>query len=454
MPFVPELLNFVSDVFLETGTFQGDTIAIIANNNVCKPSKIISIELSDIFFNNCLKRFAENPAIVLHKGNSKYDLYNIIKDIDTKITFWLDGHWSGTPNVGCDPITICPVLEELEQIKKHRLNTHTIMIDDIRLMNNNNDRYHGFPVTKDEIFAKLYEINPHYKIKYFDDYTAANDVLVAYIEEKTCIHKYLTVCATNPQPPGFADYLRGTFALYNFSKKYGYKLLIDGTHPIFKCLRKNKNIIYSNNDSKTEEFLPPLSYNDIYTRLEDRFKTGSSFSVMTNSFYNLNNGSLTNFGSISEDCALYMKDILSPTEEVIDKLNYVFSTVYKLSMSDSFKVFHLRCGDKFIHTNVYSEELYQEYYKKINNKIAAGKPYILISDSSEIAKKLKTNIPELLYWDNSKIHLGDLIHLDTSTVLDTVVDFFIMSRANEIISNGSGFSLSNSLIYNIKYTYF
>ena len=42
----------------------------------------ISLELSDIFYDNCLKRFKNNSNIVLYKANSKYDLYNIIKDIE------------------------------------------------------------------------------------------------------------------------------------------------------------------------------------------------------------------------------------------------------------------------------------------------------------------------------------------------------------------------------------
>ena len=266
MPFVKELLNYISDVFIETGTFQGDTIDIVANNNICKPSQIISLELSDVFFTKCTQRFENNPKIHIHKGNSKYDLYDVIKDIPTKITFWLDSHWSGTPNVGCDPITICPILEELDQIKKHHLKNHTIMIDDIFLMNNSENKYNGFPVNLSEILTKIYEINANYTIRYFNDYISDNDILVAYIEEeKQCIHHYLTKCVTNPQPPCFADFLRGTIALYNFSKEYGYKLLLDGSeHPLFHFLKKNNNIIINNPYSNTEEYLPPVSYNHIF----------------------------------------------------------------------------------------------------------------------------------------------------------------------------------------------
>jgi hypothetical protein len=440
MPFILELLNFLSDTFVETGTFQGDTLDIIAKSNV---SKIISLELSDVFLKSCKKRFENNPNIFIYKGNSKYDLYDKIKNIDSKITFWLDSHWSGIPDVACDSVTICPVLEELEQIKQHS-NTHTIMINDIRLMNNSNNKYEGFPIKIDQILTKLYEINPNYQIKYFDDYCAKNDVLVAYIDS-VCVHKYLTNCITNPQPPGFADFLRGTIALYIFAKKYDYTLSIDREHPVFKYLKGNNTNILG----YTEELLSPLSYENIYSILDNKFKSRKCFSVMTNSFYNLQNGILSNYGEITQDCANYMKDLLSPTIEVENKLAYVFNEVYKINTP--FNVIHLRFGDIFIKNNIYNDEMYHLYYNKINKLINENKlnqKYVLISDSAEIAKKLKTNIPELLYWDNSKIHLG-LLH--SNDILDTIVDFFIISKSNEIFSNGSGFSNINSIIYNIKY---
>ena len=320
------------------------------------------------------------------------------------------------------------------------------MIDDIRLMNNTDDRYQGFPVKLDDIIKKIYEINPNYKIKYFDDYCAKNDVLVAYIKPQ-CIHKYLLKCNINPQPPGFGDFLRGTIALYVFSKKYDYSLFIDIQHPIFNYLNVSE---YSCIDqSVTHEYLPPLLYQDIYSELENKFKTNTSFSVITNSFYS-NNGNLNNFGEItkiSEDCANYMKTILSPTLQIKTKILDIFENVYNLNIDSSFNVIHLRFGDNFIFNNEYNNDLYELYYNKIN-ALNKNEKYILISDSSEIAKKLKENIPELLYWDNIKTHSGSM----NNNVFDTLVDFFIMSKSNEIFSNQSSFSIMNSIIYNIKYT--
>jgi predicted O-methyltransferase YrrM len=189
--FTTELLQFKNDIFIETGTYQGATIEIIKNNNYYKPLHIYSIELSDVFYENCKEKFKDDPNITIIKGNSKYDLYDLIKNIYKPITFWLDSHWSGVKDVGFDSETICPILYELEQIKNHSIKTHTIMIDDMRLM----DNLH-FPVTKDEIIKKIFEINPNYKIKYFDTLYGKQDVLVAYFDKET-ISNYITIPINN-----------------------------------------------------------------------------------------------------------------------------------------------------------------------------------------------------------------------------------------------------------------
>ena len=457
MPFIEPLLKYINNVFLETGTFQGDTIYRVANNDICKPQKIISLELSDVFFNNCVKRFTDDSKIFLHHANSKYDLYDIIKNINSHITFWLDGHWSGTPNVGCDVETICPVLEELQQIKQHNLKTHTIIVNDIRLMNSSENKYEGFPVSTEQIIKIILEINPMYTIKYYDDVYGSKDILVAYIEDKVCIHKYLTKCMTNPQPPGFADFLRGSIALYNFSQKHGYKLLFDNEHPLYKYIKPNENIISTDTSYNLIEILPPLHYDTIYHKLNNMFADNKSFKVMTNAFYNLcNDGIVHNWGGISHECAAYFRKVFCPSVELDNKIEYVMNSVYGIKSGQPFKIIHLRFGDKFIHKNTYDDSLYNLYYNKISDIINNNKniQYVLISDSSIIANKLKADIKELYYWDNKKIHIGDLINNAESALLDTLTDFFIMSKSNEIISSGSGFSQSVSIIYNLKYTLF
>jgi hypothetical protein len=212
-------------------------------------------------------------------------------------------------------------------------------------------------------------------------------------ESKICVHKYLTHCLTNPQPPGFADFLRGTIALYIFSKKYNYQLFLDGTHPVFTCLKPNNNIISTN--LNVHEFLPPYSYNHIYLMLDKMFDKGESFSLITNSFYTLKNGKLENYGPITEDCAEFMKNILVPSIEVENKMKE-FLDLYNLT---NYKVIHLRFGDNFIHNNVYDDAIYNLYYKKLCN--LKNDKYIAICGDTNLSTKCNLNI-ELYrgYWSD------------------------------------------------------
>lgn len=445
MPFIKELLKYSNQYFIETGTYKGDTVECVRMSKIY--DSILSMELSEPYYNRCSQRFKNDDTVSIYYGNSRYDLTNIIGNIDKEITFWLDSHWSGGAEnfeIGCDPDTKCPILYELEQIKNHPIKTHTIMVDDIRLMDGSH-----FLVTKDEIETKIMEINPNYKIQYYNDECAENDVLVAYIDKK-CIHTYLTTCKTNPQPPGIGDFLRGSIALYQFANRHGYTLYFQNDHPIFRYLQPSPYVIKDNSDSvDVLELIPPLSYDSIKGILYDKFISGETFTVMTNSFYE---------HDITDDCKSYFKKIFTPSVEIQRKIEGIFSSVYHIPMDQEYVVIHLRFGDKFIHRNEYDQNIFDEYYSKINGlgMIEQNKNvvYILLCDSDRIATIIKNNIPKLCYWNNKKIHLGDLQETPTNSegdVMDTMTDFFILSKAKEILSNGSGFSRYISRLFDIPY---
>jgi hypothetical protein len=63
-----------------------------------------------------------------------------------------------------------------------------------------------------------------------------------------------------------------------------------------------------------------------------------------------------------------------------------------------------------------------------------------------MGKMIHDMSPGIFYWDNKKVHLGNLD--DESAILSTMVDFFIIANADAIIANLSGFSRSASLIFN------
>jgi len=304
------------------------------------------------------------------------------------------------------------------------------------------------------------------------------------MNNKICIHKYLTKCKTTELPPGLGDFLRGTISLLIFSKIYNYTFFIDKSiHPFFSYFKDSKYYIHDENNNNNDNVIELLpcngSWEEIYKNINNLFNLNESFSIITNSFYSINtNGFLENYGTIPDDIQLIMRDILQPTDKVEEKIDEVFKNIYKIDKDDKYKVIHLRIGDdKLIFNKSFEHEFYSNYYNRIMNYINNNEDvtYILITDSIQMGMLLLQDIPKLLYWNNHKIHIGGLHNYaqliqeqqgdsnifsgSTQTennidneLFDTVVDFIIISRCSEIISNNSGFSLINSCIYNIKYT--
>jgi ASC-1-like (ASCH) protein len=280
---------------------------------------------------------------------------------------------------------------------------------------------------------------------------------------KTCIHKYLTKCKTTELPPGFGDFLRGTVTLLIFSKIYNYRFLIDKSiHPVFSYFKDSKYYIQdeNNNDDVIEFFQGYDSYEHVYKTIENLFKSDKSFSAITNCFYTLNTrGFLENYGKIPDDIQLILRDILQPNDIIEEKIDNIFKNIYRFDKNEKYKVIHLRMGDSdLLHKNCLENSVVEKTYytikKYIDNNVESK--YILITDSIQMGMLLPKKIPNLLYWENNKIHIGGLYRVDSeidNNLVDTIIDFITISRCSEIISNyNSGFSLINSCIYNIKYT--
>ena len=171
------LQRFKSGMFVETGSYIG--LGIIAAIDVGFP-QIRSIELSERYFDICTERFKKNSNIKIFQGDSSLILFDVIKDIKEKITFWLDGHYSGGNTAMGQQSS--PLLLELEQIKRHDIKDHIILINDLRCWSKDNPEI-GFG--EEEIKEKLYEINSNYKILHedgvHDEHVFKDDILVAII---------------------------------------------------------------------------------------------------------------------------------------------------------------------------------------------------------------------------------------------------------------------------------
>lgn len=173
------LYKFRDSTFVETGSHRGDTIQLAID---CGFNKVISIELSDYFYNECKNRFKGNSKVHLVHGDSAEVLWSSIENEKNKMTFWLDGHYSGLKeNIGRTlPGDTAfgkfefPIIQELEAIEKHPIKNNTILIDDIRC-------WADIHVDIQNVINKLKKINNDYIIERIDGFTK-DDILLAYTE--------------------------------------------------------------------------------------------------------------------------------------------------------------------------------------------------------------------------------------------------------------------------------
>ena len=168
---IPVLSKHVNPVLVETGTYEGDGIETALRVGF---KKIISIELFEGFVVACRKKFASDQRVTILQGDSAIMLWDAIKDVNEKITFWLDGH--AFPEEDKPLGTACPLIDELEQISRHPIKNHVIMIDDMSSLTNGGV-YKNSKLNRKDVELAVLRINGNYKITYFD--RGGTDVLVA-----------------------------------------------------------------------------------------------------------------------------------------------------------------------------------------------------------------------------------------------------------------------------------
>lgn len=126
--------NMNLKVFVETGTFEGETL----NNMLKHFDSLYSIELSTFYANKAKERFSKENKVTILEGDSSVLLKPLCEKINEPAFFWLDGHWSGglTSRGNKD----CPLIEELKIINDVFKNECVVAIDDVRLFETINNQ--------------------------------------------------------------------------------------------------------------------------------------------------------------------------------------------------------------------------------------------------------------------------------------------------------------------------
>ena len=153
------------DVFVETGTFLGDTIEYFKH----KFKILYTIELSTDLARRAIKRFETEKNVKVIEGNSADILKQLVQELDCVALFWLDGHYSseffynGEYIITAKADKNTPIEEELDIILDSKY-PNVILVDDARLFNGEND----YP-TITNIKQKLILSGRNYILQVFDD---------------------------------------------------------------------------------------------------------------------------------------------------------------------------------------------------------------------------------------------------------------------------------------------
>jgi hypothetical protein len=169
------------NTFIETGSYRGDGIYLAMQAGY---ARILSMDIDGANVAHCQERFelipddkrpANNDHINIICGDSATGLFKFMKYVNEPAMIWLDAHsqlFDDEPPVE-NPF---PLMKELEQLRRHPIKTHTILIDDILILTHPDvTRWN-----KDAIENALLTINPAYKLTYLSN-PIVNNILMAYV---------------------------------------------------------------------------------------------------------------------------------------------------------------------------------------------------------------------------------------------------------------------------------
>jgi hypothetical protein len=160
-----------TEVFFETGTFKGDTLAM-ARSHV---PRCLSVEMAESLYKHASERFTDDNRIELFLDDSPSVIRAHQEELANRnVLYWLDAHWC-TNDQSAGAESQSPLLDELNAIG--RLNdTSAVLIDDARLYAATPPpphRYSDWPAF-DEVLRALLALSDTHRMM------VLNDVILFY----------------------------------------------------------------------------------------------------------------------------------------------------------------------------------------------------------------------------------------------------------------------------------
>ncbi len=174
---LPEFLHelaqiFAVEVFIETGTFRGDTAD--AARHIFRT--VHTIELSPALYRAARDKFSGVTNCHVHHGDSATVLHKILPPTEGTVLLWLDAHYSQGDTAKGKVNT--PVLAELQALKQSGKHEAVILIDDVRhfqpagVDTSQTPTLQGYPTLR-QIQHQIHEINREYQFVLLGDLALA-----------------------------------------------------------------------------------------------------------------------------------------------------------------------------------------------------------------------------------------------------------------------------------------
>jgi hypothetical protein len=283
---------------------------------------------------------------------------------------------------------------------------------------------------------------------------------------KKLVHVY-QLNYVNGKSPGLGDFLRGCFCFLQFSKLYNFEFDVDfSNHPMSKYL-ENIEHTYGLDYNNIEIYIALNLPRNKLREFENKVKNiDPDFIKNTINWLNSKNcevcGFLSNaypfFNKFTEEGKNFMKFKLQPNKMM---QSYIENSLDELGLKkNGYGVIHIRTGDNHLINNEgFTKEFLIKIKDILNSSILPDRRYLIISDSNILKRMLKT-YPNFYILIREIEHLGGeaIKSTETNGVMNTLLDFYLMSYSNTIVSLSvyehiSGFSKYCSVIYGIPFKF-
>jgi hypothetical protein len=235
---------------------------------------------------------------------------------------------------------------------------------------------------------------------------------------------------------GLGDLMRSTIKLYELSKIMNFRLIVDiQLHPISSFLEIQKTE-YSDYVLENKNNIDYVCYSGVEDYINESNK--NVLLILTNDFFS---------GVVTNDCKVFMKNILKPTAEYQKYIDFQLS---KLPFSN-YNIIHYRLNDDEFKNGSTGKNI--EYLNDIIQSLNINKETndVLLTDSLSFKEYAFLN-SDVFIFDTKLCHLG--LSKDYYAIRDTLFELILLTYSKKIktyckIHKCSGFVKWISEIYDI-----